>query len=167
MKKNLLLFLAFSGLSLPLFAEPASEASIREFLSVNGQAKSLDPVFEMMEGMMDKAVPQDAVKDFTPEQKAAFAKFKARSTEILKAEMSWAKLEPLFAEIYQGEFTQEEMDGLIAFHKSPLGQAYIAKVPALTKKSMAVMQKIMPAVMQQMQLLSKDFETEMKAKAKP
>jgi hypothetical protein len=164
MKQTLFALLFISGLSLPLFAEPASEASIREFLSLSGQAKSLDGIFDMMDGVIDRSIPADLAQKSTPEQKAAIERFKARSTEILKEEMSWAKLEPMFAEIYQGVFSQEEMDGLIAFHKSAVGQAYIKKMPALTKKSMEVMQKVMPAMMQKMQQLGKELGEELKPK---
>lgn len=164
MKQPLLALLFISGLSLPLLAEPASDASIREFLSLSGQAKSLDGVFGMLDGVIDRSIPADVAKKATPEQKAAIERFKVRSTEILKEEMSWAKLEPMFAEIYAGVFSQEEMDGLIAFHKSALGQSYVQKMPALTKKSMEVMQKVMPVMMQKMQQLGKELSEELKPK---
>ncbi len=56
----------------------------------------------------------------------------------------------MFTEIYQESFSQEEIDGLIAFYASPAGRAYIDKMPLVMQKTMTVMQSRMPAMIERM-----------------
>ncbi|MEI6714116.1 MAG: DUF2059 domain-containing protein [Verrucomicrobiota bacterium] len=162
MKKHLLSILCLTSLAFPLCAQPASDASLRELITVTGAAKTMDSVYGMMDGLMDQSVPAEALKNFTSEQKAAYERFKQKSIQIIRDEMSWTKMEPMFLEIYRGVFTQEEIDGIIAFHKSPVGQAYVSKVPMLMTKTMEIMQgKMMPAMMGRIQDLGKEFQKEL------
>lgn len=48
--------------------------------------------------------------------------------------MGSGEFETSIVAIYQEAFTGEEIDGLIAFYRSPLGQKALAKMPALMKK---------------------------------
>ena len=66
-------------------------------------------------------------------------------------QMSWPRLKPLYTKIYQDAFTQEEIDGLIAFYRSPAGMAYVDKMPLVTQKSMDLMQSLMPPMMKRVQ----------------
>ncbi len=65
--------------------------------------------------------------------------------------MDWDKLKPEYAQLYMETFTQEEVDGLLAFYRSPAGRAMIEKMPLLMNKSLqlsqARMQKLMPRIM--------------------
>jgi hypothetical protein len=62
--------------------------------------------------------------------------------------VDWNKM---FAEVYAEVFTAEEIDGLIKFYKSPLGQKLLAKEPQLTKATMAKMQVEMAKIMPKLQ----------------
>lgn len=44
-------------------------------------------------------------------------------------------------------FSQEEIDGLIAFYESSVGRAYIAKMPVAMAKTMAMSQQQMQSLM--------------------
>ena len=61
--------------------------------------------------------------------------------------MQWSALEPRFIEIYQASFTQAEVDGMLAFYRSPAGQAVIAKMPGAMQRTMVVMQELMNGMM--------------------
>jgi hypothetical protein len=52
---------------------------------------------------------------------------------------------------------------MIAFYKTPAGQAVIAKMPAAMQNTMDEMQQMMLPVMQKMQRMQQDVATEMKA----
>jgi hypothetical protein len=58
----------------------------------------------------------------------------------MRKEMSWATLRPMYVQIYRDTFTQKEVDGLIAFYKSPTGVAFVDKMPVVMQKSQALMQ---------------------------
>ena len=49
--------------------------------------------------------------------------------------------------LYAETFTQEEVDGLLAFYRSPAGVALLEKMPQVTQKSAAItQQRIAPLV---------------------
>jgi hypothetical protein len=62
--------------------------------------------------------------------------------------VNWAKIKPVFNQIYRDVFEQEEVDGLIAFYQSSAGKAYLTKMPQVIQKSTTLgqsqLQNIMP-----------------------
>ena len=139
--KTLLLSFASLALCAGAFAAPPSDASLERWLDtqnfdrdieknmINGFNAGFKPyadkaLAEMPEEKKDQAAKafnryrENVLKDLiTPEVKQA-----VRNTLLKNAR-----------EIY----TQEEIDGMIAFYGSPVGQAVVAKNPHLIKKSMS------------------------------
>jgi hypothetical protein len=102
-----------------------------------------------------KEVPPKVQKEIDQQQ--------AEVTRLMKELLDWSKLEPMYVRIYQKTFSQPEVDGMIAFYKTPAGQAVIAKMPAAMQNTMDEMQQMMLPVMQKMQRMQQDVATEMKA----
>jgi hypothetical protein len=71
--------------------------------------------------------------------------------------VAWEKLEPDYTKLYTDAYTEQQLDDLLAFYKSPTGQAVVEKTPILLKESSALAQKRMTAVMPDLQKLIKDF----------
>lgn len=46
------------------------------------------------------------------------------------------------AKVYTGTFTEQEIDGILNFYKSPEGQAFLQKIPLLTQRAVAVGQQM-------------------------
>jgi uncharacterized protein len=75
---------------------------------------------------------------------AMIAQFKATMPNIpndfwdaFRDEMKPEELVDLVVPIYAKHFTQDDIRGLIAFHKTPLGQKLIDKQPLIMQESMA------------------------------
>jgi hypothetical protein len=85
-----------------------------------------------------------------------------RMDAVVREEFSWAKLKSSFAAIYAETFTQEEVDGLIAFY-----DALIAKTPELTQRSFRLMQEKMGPVMQRVTQIARDEIEKERAKNAP
>jgi hypothetical protein len=51
----------------------------------------------------------------------------------IRDDLSWDKMEPVYVEIYQNTFTQNEINALIAFYKTPLGKSIVVKLPEAMK----------------------------------
>ena len=77
--------------------------------------------------------------------------------------MTWSDLEPAMVKIYQDNFTQEDINGLIAFYKTPLGKTTIEKMPLVMQQSMAVGQDAMMKVMPELTEVMKGFVSELRA----
>ena len=85
---------------------------------------------------------------------------------MMKDLLDWKKLEPLYVRVYQKTFNQQEVDGMIAFYKMPVGQTVIAKMPAVMQNTIEEMQQMMAPVMQKIQKTQQDVVAEMKAEGK-
>jgi hypothetical protein len=90
-----------------------------------------------------------------------------RMDAVIREEFSWAKLKSSFAAIYAETFTQEEVDGLIAFYDGPIGRSLIAKTPELTQRSFRLMQEKMGPVMQRVTQIARDEIEKERAKNAP
>src|SRR5262249_48774124 len=86
----------------------------------------------------------------TPEQQAFLDEGKARMIAVMQGEMQWEKLEPSYIDIYRKSFTDEELQGMLAFYRTPTGQAVINKLPVVLKHSIDMMhdmvQRIVPQI---------------------
>lgn len=82
---------------------------------------------------------------------------------MMKDLLDWKKLEPMYVRIYQKTFTQQEVDGMIAFYKSPAGHAVISKMPAAMQTTIDEMQAMMGPVMEKLQRLQQDVVAALKA----
>jgi hypothetical protein len=66
----------------------------------------------------------------------------------VRDEFKWEKLKPMYIQAYRETFDQAEIDGLIAFYKTPVGQSYIKKTAVLSQKmkdaTQAQLQSLLP-----------------------
>jgi len=151
----------------PAPSNPPSEASIKQLLEVAQARKLVDSVMAQMDNLMQQTVaqatrgqkiPAKVQKDIDQQR----AEMVAMMTELL----DWTKLEPMYVRISQQTFSQPEIDGMIAFYKTPAGQAVLSKMPAAMQNTIDEMQQLMGPVMQRMQKMQQDVVAGMKAESK-
>ena len=164
--KKLLLAIALM-VSLPAFAQtPASEASIRELLTVTEARKLLDGAYAQLDGLMDQAMKQAMNgQKASPEQEKVMAEFRHKAVDLIQDEMGWEKLEPMYVDLYAKTFTQPEIDGILAFYKTDSGKALIARMPTLMNNLMQMMMSRMQAFMPRLQELQQEYAPKIKAAA--
>jgi len=132
-------------------------AKAEEFLQVSHTEQMLSQVMSMTlnqtkSGMMRQMLGATQ----TPDQTKASEELQDKLGAILNNVFSWEKLRPIFVKAYADAFTEQELDGIIGFYKSPAGQAMIAKTPALMTKTNELVQQQMAAAMPEIQQLIKD-----------
>jgi uncharacterized protein len=93
----------------------------------------------------------------SPEDQQRLDEFTDKVEKIISGAMSWDKLEPQYAKLYANAYTEEQLDDIIAFYKSPTGQAMVEKNPTLIKKANAIVQQQMAEVSPEIQQLMQDF----------
>lgn len=144
-------------------AAPTPE-SIDKLLEVTATEKLVANVHNQVEQAMKSSMAQTfkAQKLDASAQKLAEDLAK-RISDDLQEELSWEKLKPIYVQVYTETFTQEEIDGLIAFYQSPAGKAFVAKMPVVMQKSMVLMQQRMGPVIQKMQKTIHDTVEQAKA----
>ena len=96
----------------------------------------------------------------TPEQQKRADEFSAKVQKLIADGLGWKSLEPDYAKLYEATYTENEIDGILAFYKSPSGQAMVEKSPMLVKQSSAIVQERMQALTPQLQQLMKEYTTQ-------
>lgn len=99
----------------------------------------------------------------TPSEQKVINKKQERMTALIKEELDWNKLEPMYIRLYKESFTQVEVDGILEFYKAPAGQANINKMPILMQKTMGEMQGMMGGLMPKLQKIQQEFAVELRA----
>lgn len=142
-------------------AEKPSEASVRELLVLANSKNLLKTVEAQMDGMMQNMM-KTAMKDqaVTEEKQKLIDQFRDKVLAIYKQEMSWEKMEPLFIEIYSNSLSQEDVDGINAFYRSPAGKSFVSKMPTMMQQSFVATQKMMTPLMEKVLAAGKELDEE-------
>ena len=90
-------------------------------------------------------------KTSTEQNKKFFDSYMQKIMLIMKDELSWERMKPLYVQVYSETFSQEEIDGLIKFYGSDVGRSYVSKLPVVMEKTMAISQQQMQPMMQRLQ----------------
>lgn len=159
-----LLIAAALTFSISTQAAPPSDESINQLLEVSKAGKLMDSVWAQMDGFMKSSMQQVTKgKPVNADEQAIMDKQQSKMIAIMKDELSWDKMKEGFVQVYRETFSQDEIDGIIAFYKSPAGQAFIDKQPALMKNTMTLMQQRMGPMMKKIQEMTEETAKEMKA----
>lgn len=155
---KVLLLLTFS---LPLAAR-ADEASHKAKAEEVIQILHLD---RMVNGVMQNALQQSATLtkqryggQMTPAATAALSDFQKKLTATLEPQISYEALKPDYIRIFSEQFTEEQIDAMLAFYKSPAGKALIEKLPLVEQQVGQVLQKRVQELQPQVKQMFDDFQ---------
>ncbi|HXP65218.1 MAG TPA: DUF2059 domain-containing protein [Steroidobacteraceae bacterium] len=159
----LLLGILVGGSALAANDAPASDASIREMLDLTNARQLLDNMKGQMNGLMANAM-RDAVKNqtVTPERQAILDRMAAKMSTVVTDTMNWDDLMPIYSRTYRASFTQDEIDGVIKFYKSPAGRAYTKKLPVAMQNIMVEMQGLIKPMQEKMAAIQRESIQELK-----
>ena len=142
---------------------PPSEATIRQILEVMQARKLVDSMMAQMDTLMLQMVAQATQgQTIPPKVQKQIDQQRSEVMAMMRDILAWEKLVPLYVRVYQKTFTQQELDGMLAFYKTPVGAAMIAKMPAVMQNTMEEMQSSMGPLMEKMQQMQKDVAAQMK-----
>ncbi len=126
--------LAFTLLcSLTSQAAAASRESVETLLSEIGMSKTWDASMDAMFDSAERTVAarKSAAPDTSQRQVRVDAAM-ARVRQLLRSvDMSWNVIGPDFVQMYVDQFSQEDIDTMVAFYASEPGRAFIAKGSSL------------------------------------
>jgi uncharacterized protein len=78
--------------------------------------------------------------------------------KLLADGLSWQTLKPAYVKLYADLFSEDEIDGMLTFYKSPAGQAMLAKTPQLLAQSNAMVQQRLVVLKPQFEALLKEVD---------
>lgn len=160
-----LLSIALLGAALTCRAEPPSAESIDALLVAMKSESLVESLNANMESTLRQSIalalngkaPPPRLQRFMDDAPHQFA-------EAMKEELSWTTLKPLYVQLYQETFTQEEVDGLVAFYRSPAGEALTKKMPIAMQKTMQLVQARMAPVMERFRIITAKAMAEAQSK---
>lgn len=136
----------------PAQAEPPTDASLVQLMAVTRADAMMDTMYANVEQMIRQGMQAGAAgKTLTPAQARVLELAPGRLSAALREEITWARMQPLLLQVYRESLDQAEVDGLIAFYQSPLGQSYLNKMPLLMQRSMQVSQQLLQSFMPKLQ----------------
>ena len=157
------LWMLICGAAVAANNAPASDASIKEMLELTNAKQMLVSVKGQMNSMMN-AVTQNATKGqtITPERQAILDRMSAKMSAVGTDMLNWDELLPIYMRTYRAAFTQDEIDGVIKFYKSPAGKAYVNKLPVVMQSLMGEMQGLIKTLQDKMMVIQKESAQELK-----
>ena len=140
----------------PVRADEASKSAKAEELL---QLTQGDQMVKMMEPMM-KGMMAQAGKDIPAEQRAKVGEMQEKIMALVAVGLSKAR--PALVKVYTDTYTDEEIDGILAFYKSPVGKAFLQKMPEVMQRSMPVMMQMMGDLQPQMKTMMEGIKEQSK-----
>lgn len=139
--KTLLLPVAALALCANAFAAPLSDASLERLFEVQKMDALLYQSFQSMEGIVlsDPNVQKflkDAPEDKRPQLEAVLKKYANQSIAEINTPQVRAQLRKATMEGIKTVLTQEEVDALIGFYGTEVGQSILDKMPRYLEATM-------------------------------
>jgi uncharacterized protein len=158
MKRLALLLVLVLCLPLTAQADDASRhAKAQELLTLLHMDRLMD---QMMNGVLAQTsaiTKQFGGNNVKPEDQARLDEFQKKVMQLVQSQMGWKALEPDYVDIYAKNFTDEQLDAILVFYKSPAGIALVDKLPTLTNEGMQLAQAKMQAIQPQVRQMIEDF----------
>jgi hypothetical protein len=99
----------------------------------------------------------------TPENKAKLDGFEKKVSQLLDAQLGWKAMEPTITGLYSKTFTEQELDGIVAFYKTPAGIALLDKMPGINTQVNQLAQSRLTSLQPQINQMFVDFLKSMPA----
>ena len=151
------LVIALGLLAGPARAAPPSPESVDRLMVVMQVQSQLETMYAQVLPAMQSSMRQTLATQLRSDEAARlFDAVLPRVNALMLEQLGWARLKPDFARIYAETYSQDEIDGLIAFYGGPLGAALIRKMPQLLNRSIQLMQERMAPMLQQVAQVTKE-----------
>ena len=161
-----IIVLAASLLSGPALhaGDPAKAAEILRSAKIEDLVKK--SMTMVREQVKSGVVQQMTGIEMPPDQAKMLDSYIDRMMTTVTSMLDWETLKPIYVKLYAEAFSDAEMDGIIAFYKSPAGSAMVDKTPGLMQKANDAMQERMKAIGPEMQKIMQELK-EKAAGSKP
>ncbi len=140
--------------------QQTSRQSVETLMELTEVSKMMDAMHTQISAMFSGMSKQLGI---SAQEKPAFDKYMKKVGELLKNDMNWQLFKEPIIDIYTKHFSQEEINGLIAFYRSELGQSMTKKMPLIMQDSMLMSQQIMQQFMPKIQALAMEMKQEIES----
>ena len=158
MKRSFLPLVLLLPLTLPVHADEASKrAKIVELLSVLKVDQVGKQIVDGASQQTDALGHREFGATETADQQKKVADLHQQVVTLISPAVDWKSMQPDFVSAYDTAYTEPQIDGILAFYKSPAGQALLTKQAEIGKKSSDIVQQHMATVQPQLRQLVQNF----------
>ena len=136
------------------------QAKVHELLMTMHMDRTVD---SMMHSIAKQLLEIPGTERMTPAQKKLTQQFQDRAMKVISDRVSWKAVEPDYVKLYEKTYSEQEIDGMLAFYKSPAGQAMLTKAPQLSAGVMQIVHSHMGDYQPKMQALQDEYMKQMTA----
>jgi uncharacterized protein len=158
---NRLALLFVLALSIPLAAhadEASHRAKAQEMMKFLKTEQVVQQISDNIRKQVSDAANSIVGPDPTPEKKVKLDDFVKQASLLIDAQLGWKSMEAGFTDVYLKTFTEEEMEGILTFYKSPAGIALLEKMPKVNDQVTQLGQSRMTTLQPQLRQLFVDFQ---------
>lgn len=140
------------------WAAAPSDAAIDELLEAMRLREQTSSMLDAMNQEFAQNASMFAQKSGTAENAAVQQRMQAMQQQmgqILREEMAWEKVRPVYRQVYKESLTAEEVAGMLAFYRTPVGQSVLQKQPQITERAMQISrEQILPNVIERISTMT-------------
>lgn len=138
----------------PVAARSASaptDASLDELLEVGRARQMIDILRTNFSASFRTGVESSLRgKELSPQKRRDIDAVLAGFDQGMNRVMNWQTVRPIYIQVYRETFSQEEVDGMIAFARSPAGRAQLDKMPIAMEKTQVAMKPLLDKMLEEM-----------------
>lgn len=135
--------------------DAAKNAKIEELLALTHSDRMMSQTFDQVRAA---TLAQVDKLNVAPDQRRTVQQAEEQMLGILQDAMRWDKIKPSIVKVYSETLSEEELDGILNFYRSPAGQALLEKMPMLMQRSMGVAQQVIAEVMPRIEKMTEDLK---------
>jgi hypothetical protein len=159
MKRITMLFALVLCLPLAAHADDASmRAKAKELIELVHTDRMVEQGTSSIMGQVYAAGEGVVGPNPTFERQAKFDEFRKQVADKIDTELGWKAMEPAFIDTYIKIYTEDELNAIVAFMKSPAGAAYLEKTPQVTAQANKVIQSKMATLQPELRQEYADFQ---------
>jgi uncharacterized protein len=130
MKTLLIAAALLCGFASPALAQPAPS-----------HARAAEELLELMDMKSQMQQAMDVMMKAQTEGNPMLAQFEDVMREFLNKYLAWEQIKPEYVRLYTEVYTEDDLRGLIAFYRTPLGQKVLAATPQVMQRGAEISQR--------------------------
>jgi uncharacterized protein len=145
--------------------EQSRKQLAEELMTLMNARQNIEQSFAMIKQMVTSEIQKMAPPIGQAPAQEKLSAMMDKMMDLMAKEFSWDRLKDDYVDLYAEVYSEQELKDLIAFFKTPSGQALVKKQPELMQRSMEVNKKIISQVMPKIQALANEMEESAKSAA--
>lgn len=150
------LLLLFSNLSMA--DQISHRKAVEKLFTLTKTSTMMDSARNQTKKMLYQQMSQ---QDIPEAKKPIFNKYMSEMIELITNTVNWDKIKSEMTDLYMNNFSENEINDMLSFYRSPTGKKFVEKMPIIMKKSMEIGQRQTQMMIPQLNRLLEQMKEEL------